>query len=511
MNGNLSWREPKRILALDGGGIRGVFTLQILAKIEALFRARQKNEKLVLADVYDLIAGTSTGAIIAAFLSWGWTVGEIERLYTARSREMFVPAPWYLRWKTKYRSDAIAGFFRAMFREEDGSEATLNSKRLRTQLLVVMRNASTGSPWPLTNNPQAKYSCDPSDPGCNLDIPLWKLLRASTAAPYYFAPQEIIFDLKRSRDALTFSTEDFKSTRAFVRRLKQPLDPMSVFLVSQLPAATRQAVMSHSASSAVPPSLQAAVVKSLNAIIKGPSIYEAKRFTQVALRPVTKRLLALAPQGEDLVRLNWLLLEDACPGEISRKQKPYLFVDGGVTPYNNPSLIAVLTATLPAYRMGWPAAREKLHVTSVGTGSVPGRLPPKVANRIHALDQLKEFPPAMLESVAVEQDMLCRILGDCLYGPAIDSEIGSLDTPALRGQLECKFTYVRYDEPFLVTGAKAKRLAQAKLDDLKLIPFLQAAGQKYASENVRFEHLYPRQAVSELGFVPHSESRRSAR
>ena len=51
--------------------------------------------------------------------------------------------------------------------------------------MVVVRNHSTGSAWPLTNNPDANFN-DPSRPDCNLNIPLWELVRASTAAPVYF-------------------------------------------------------------------------------------------------------------------------------------------------------------------------------------------------------------------------------------------------------------------------------------------------------------------------------------
>ena len=54
---------PKRILALDGGGIRGILSIQILKEIETVLRARYGNETL-LSDYYDLIGGTSTGAII---------------------------------------------------------------------------------------------------------------------------------------------------------------------------------------------------------------------------------------------------------------------------------------------------------------------------------------------------------------------------------------------------------------------------------------------------------------
>jgi uncharacterized protein len=146
----------KRILALDGGGIRGMFSLQILARIEELFRQDRNEPNLVLADVFDFIAGTSTGAIIATFLAWGKTVREIERLYVERGAEMFARERWYRLWKAKYRADAIAQFFREIFSEEDGTSALLGSKRLRTLLLVIVRNASTGSAWPLWNNPDAK-------------------------------------------------------------------------------------------------------------------------------------------------------------------------------------------------------------------------------------------------------------------------------------------------------------------------------------------------------------------
>src|SRR4051812_18889769 len=110
----------KRILALDGGGIRGVFSLQILARLEQLFREQYKNDRLVLRDVFDLIAGTSTGAIIAAFLKWGLPVAEIDRLYQDRGADMFARQPWHRRWRSKFRAETIAAFFRETFCEHDG-------------------------------------------------------------------------------------------------------------------------------------------------------------------------------------------------------------------------------------------------------------------------------------------------------------------------------------------------------------------------------------------------------
>ena len=66
LNAHLFGPGPKRILALDGGGIRGILTVQFLKRIEKLVRDRTGDNSAVLADYFDLIGGTSTGAIIAS-------------------------------------------------------------------------------------------------------------------------------------------------------------------------------------------------------------------------------------------------------------------------------------------------------------------------------------------------------------------------------------------------------------------------------------------------------------
>src|ERR1017187_5366746 len=57
--------RPRRILTLDGGGIRGILTLHVLAEIEKQLAATSAHpEAFRLCDFFDYIAGTSTGAII---------------------------------------------------------------------------------------------------------------------------------------------------------------------------------------------------------------------------------------------------------------------------------------------------------------------------------------------------------------------------------------------------------------------------------------------------------------
>jgi uncharacterized protein len=71
---DFSAEKPCRILSLDGGGAKGFYSLGVLREIEGLIQRP-------LCERFDLIFGTSTGAIIAALLGLGKTVKEISALY----------------------------------------------------------------------------------------------------------------------------------------------------------------------------------------------------------------------------------------------------------------------------------------------------------------------------------------------------------------------------------------------------------------------------------------------
>ena len=188
----LAPRAQRKLLALDGGGIRGIISIEVLARIEDVLRKREGKPQLVLADYFDYIGGTSTGAIIATCLSIGMSVSEVRDFYLESGKTMFDRAALWLRYKYLYKGEELARKLQDIL----GAETTLGSDRLRTLLLLVLRNATTDSPWPLSNNPAAKYN-DRTRDDCNLNVPLWKLVRASTAAPVYFPPEEVIFSATR--------------------------------------------------------------------------------------------------------------------------------------------------------------------------------------------------------------------------------------------------------------------------------------------------------------------------
>src|SRR4051794_12684912 len=99
---------PKRILALDGGGIRGVLTLGFLDRIEEALRQRHGRNDLVLADYFDLVGGTSTGSIIAAGLAIGMSVKELRGLYLAAGGEAFGDhLPFYQRLRASYDAEPL--------------------------------------------------------------------------------------------------------------------------------------------------------------------------------------------------------------------------------------------------------------------------------------------------------------------------------------------------------------------------------------------------------------------
>ena len=83
-------KTPKKILALDGGGIRGALTLGYLKKMEDILKAKHPDKPdFRMSDYFDLIGGTSTGAIIAGLLSMGKTVDDIIKLYMDLGEKIF--------------------------------------------------------------------------------------------------------------------------------------------------------------------------------------------------------------------------------------------------------------------------------------------------------------------------------------------------------------------------------------------------------------------------------------
>ena len=84
----LDWDKDRnfRILAIDGGGIRGIFPAAVLAGLEERYLGGRS-----IAGYFDLIAGTSTGGIIALGLAGGLTAGDLRQLYLERGNEIFPP------------------------------------------------------------------------------------------------------------------------------------------------------------------------------------------------------------------------------------------------------------------------------------------------------------------------------------------------------------------------------------------------------------------------------------
>ena len=170
---------PKRILALDGGGIRGAVTLGYLDKIQDILRKRYDNPNLVLSDYFDLIGGTSTGAIIAGGLAIGMDVKEIKELYLKLGDKIFgSKRGLFQRLSAKFKIKSLEAELEKIFKD-----MTLGSSDVKTGLCIVTKRADTRSTWPLINHPGGKYF------EYNKDILLRKAIRASTAAPTYFMPE----------------------------------------------------------------------------------------------------------------------------------------------------------------------------------------------------------------------------------------------------------------------------------------------------------------------------------
>ncbi len=178
---------PKRILALDGGGARGLLTLGVLQKLEEeLARRSGAPGTFRLAHYFDLIGGTSTGSIIATTLALEWKVRDIVDLYFQLLPSIFAhpQAPSFLRvFVPGFKNTALT---RAL--DTHLGEETLSSQLLKTGLAIHAKRIDTGSSWILVNNPDWCYFNEQSTKGGvpNSQFYLRDLVQGSAAAPTYF-------------------------------------------------------------------------------------------------------------------------------------------------------------------------------------------------------------------------------------------------------------------------------------------------------------------------------------
>ena len=170
----------KRLLSIDGGGLLGLIPAEALIAIEKQLND-MTGQPVPLCERFDLIGGTSTGAILAAGLALGKSAEELADFYVRLGPKIFDPSFILTRFWHKYPSGAIE----KCLQEKLGANTRLGGPELKTKILLITKNATLGNNWLFTNNPGNKYF------DANRDLFLWDIVRASSAAPTYFPPHTI--------------------------------------------------------------------------------------------------------------------------------------------------------------------------------------------------------------------------------------------------------------------------------------------------------------------------------
>jgi len=181
----------KRILTLDGGGVRGIVTIAFLKEMERQLRERTGKLNLVLADVFDLVAGTSVGSMIATMLALGKPMDEIESTFRTLAPKIFSGRDTIFGQK-RFSAVPLVNGVRSIVGDE-----RLGSSKLLTGLVIIAKRVDTDSVWVMSNNPDMPYYEDGPEWDGNKHYKLEMLVRASTAAPFLFTPTEITIHTDR--------------------------------------------------------------------------------------------------------------------------------------------------------------------------------------------------------------------------------------------------------------------------------------------------------------------------
>jgi hypothetical protein len=182
------------------------------------------------------------------------------------------------------------------------------------------------------------------------------------------------------------------------------------------------------------------------------------------------------------------------PEVIQVAPHEFVFVDGGVTMYNDPAFQLFLMVTTEPYRLCWPTGEEKMLLVSVGTGaSANANLSPEEMNLLYNAGTI----PGALMSVALhEQDFLCRIFGNCVAGEALDDEVGTVIGQGIPGVPKL-FTYARYNAELDKGGHDGTLASELRgiqpahvqqMDSVEHIDKMQRVGEAVGKVKVMADH-----------------------
>jgi patatin-like phospholipase/acyl hydrolase len=168
--------RPFKILSLDGGGIRGIYTAELLRHCEEAFGRGSGIERY-----FDMIAGTSTGGIIALGLGLGIPMDDIVAFYTNDGRKIFPPLPVHQfgRWTRFFRSSQAPSL------DHEALERALK-ERFEGRLLW---ESIPRLVIPAFMMPKAEIAVFKTDHHKDFRndhaTPMWQVARATSAAPTY--------------------------------------------------------------------------------------------------------------------------------------------------------------------------------------------------------------------------------------------------------------------------------------------------------------------------------------
>lgn len=175
----------KKVLTIDGGGIRGVIPASILANLEARLQIAKNDPNLRIVDCFDMLAGTSTGGILVSlFLSpQRYRASEILEFYQQLGPTLFHRTIWQMAasgfglFRSRYKEDALYDFSKKLLGDTYISEVA-------KECLITAYEMSSRKALLFSKHAVTKY-------GSMADYRLCDIVRATTAAPTYFSPAKV--------------------------------------------------------------------------------------------------------------------------------------------------------------------------------------------------------------------------------------------------------------------------------------------------------------------------------